>query len=619
MIKILRVIIIGLIITIAVSPLTAQQTTVDSLFNKGVQTYENGQFRQVLEILQVLDKIYPDHNRKSSSILMQAKSYYKLKEYEEAIELFRQVQTNYPAGSYYDDAVYGEGTALYKSGDILSSVKLFLTVVEESSDKRLQLKAARLSSDIMDNEMEPEDLLELLKGVITEKSKAIVTLKLARKEILLKNFLTAKTYLQEYINRFPRSNYDENIRKLLAHAENKSAGEIILGVILPLTGETSEMGTRLLNGLKFGVAHFNKTETSQIRLIIKDSKGNIVKAIKAAQELASNGEVLAIIGELVSENTAAIAAVAQEHGIPFFAPTANMDGIAELGKYVFQLNSTLTAQAEQIAKYAILEQHHTKFALLYPATEYGKTMRTSFVKTVENLGGEIIAEKWYFQTNENWESTIGTQMQSIREAGLQRMLDDSLLIRVSSASLGNKYADIMDDAGIIGENQNLSELADSTELAVTCIDAIFMPVEENVIPYVINHLANKNIQTQIYGGTSFYNLKTLNQNKEHIDGVIFPSDYYIDDSEYDYYMMRNNFRTTMRNDPGQLEVYGYDVILLIQTLIKGKSLSRENICNALSDAKRLPVLHGVIQINKAGYNESLHLLRYRNGKFIKVK
>ena len=203
---------------------------------------------------------------------------------------------------------------------------------------------------------------DLLQGVITEKSKAVVTLKLSKREIKNQNYLTAKTYLQAFLELFPQSEYDENIRKSLAQAETLSAGEFIIGVILPLSGETSELGKRLLNGIRFAVNQHNKTETSHIRLIVKNSKGNRVEAIKAAQELGENGEVLAIIGELESDKTAAIAAIAQEKGIPFFAPTANMDGIADIGENIFQLNSTLSVQAEQIARFAVLDQQMKEFA-----------------------------------------------------------------------------------------------------------------------------------------------------------------------------------------------------------------------------------------------------------------
>lgn len=611
--------IVPLLLTAAINADAQHTTTVDSLFFKGVQAYENGQYGQSLEIMQMLDKLYPRHARLTGSLLMQGKALYKLSRYDESLAAFRKLKTSYPDSDYLDDALFGEGTTLYRKGETIEAVKQFLQVVENSKDTRLQMKAAKLSSDIMEKTMSAAELQELLEGVLSEKGKAAVTIKLAQKELALQNYLTAKSYLQSFLDMFPQSEYDERIRVLLGKAEEYAAGEFSIGVILPLSGPTAAAGRQVLDGIRFAVDQHNKNNTSQVRLRVEDSKDNIVQAIKSAQKLCSSGEILALVGELESDKTAAVAAVAQERGVPCFAPTASMDGIADIGSNVFQLNSTLSVQAELLARYTVLDQKKTRIAVLYPADDYGNIMRNNFVETAEKLGAEIIAEKWYFEGAENWQNSIGTQIAAIREAGIQRMLKDSLLVRVAEDELDDKHADILQIQGVVGMNQTIEDLVDSTDLAVTCIDALFLPVSGTALEFVIPQIASKNIQTQLIGGAQWYNLQILNEHRDDADGVVFPSDFFIDESNYNYYLLRNNFRTAMQRSPGQLDIYGYDTIQLLLKVIEGKSLSRENLCNGIVEMKRIPVTHGIIEIDSSGYNESPHLLKYRNGTLMKVK
>ena len=156
---------------------------VDSLFYRGVTAYENRQYQDALELFRFLDRIYPNHNRITASLIMQGKSLYKAGDYQDALQVFQSILDLYPESRYADDAVYGLGTVYFRTKDYKRTVRQFLSIVEESRDKRLLRKAAKLSSDIMDNLLDEEDLADLLDEVEGEKSRAAVTLRLAQREI----------------------------------------------------------------------------------------------------------------------------------------------------------------------------------------------------------------------------------------------------------------------------------------------------------------------------------------------------------------------------------------------------------------------------------------------------
>ena len=488
-----------------------------------------------------------------------------------------------------------------------------MIVVDQGKDSRLQRKAAQLSSDILDYRTGERELQDLLEELPSERGKAAVVLRLGQTEIEKQKFQTAKRILREFLGIYPNSSYVPQVEQLLQQAEELGKGFLKFGVILPLTGPFSEQGSLLLEGIQYAIDEHNAREVSRVELIVRDSEGNIVQTIRAAQELCENEEILAIIGELESDLTAAIAAVVRERGVVLLAPTAPMDGISSIGPTVFQVNGSLDERGKALADYASSGLGLKKFAVLAPVDEYGKSMRDAFVETVQHFEGEIIAETWYYEEDVD----LGPQFSNLRETGLRRMIQDSVVILIPEEEWEDELYQEMEDNRYV--KQTFEDLMDSTAFAVNAYDGIFLPVYGEDLDYVAPQLANYNIETRIFGGTFWHNSEKLEENSRYIEGAIFISDFYVDPSDYQYYTFRDAYRIANGKTPEKMEIYGYDTAGILLEVLKDESISRQQIGKRLMEIDHYSGIRGAISFNDKRINTSLRLLQFRRGNIIRIK
>ena len=248
---------------------------------------------------------------------------------------------------------------------------------------------------------------------------------------------------------------------------------------------------------------------------------------------------------------------------------------------------------------------------MYNADDYGKAMSDAFIEKVKSLGGEILAEKWYFEGTKD----LGQQFRAIREVGIRRMVKDSSIIVVNEDEL-EQYAERRD---AIYVSQSIPELVDSTSLAVNTIDGIFLPVYAEDLPYIIPQLAFYNLGTQIFGGAFWYDMEILDTHQKYIDGAIFITDFYIDPSDFHYYQFRDDYRKTMNKTPERMEIFGYDAVNLILQITKEKAPTAVEIQKILSSKRRFEGIRGMISFNQERVNPMVRLLQYRGNRIILIK
>lgn len=595
----------------------------DSLFFRSVTAYRQSDYTEALQILDLLNEIYPGHLRTTAALLMKGKTLYKLRRYQQAENVFNNLINQFPGSHYVDDAYFGLGTVFYRRNRYQDAVIQFLNVVDAEGDTRLQVTAAKLSSEIMDNCMNEEDLRTLLDMVSGEKARAAVTIRLARRGMAQQHYQTTKNLLESFLNTYPKSPYVDQVKKLLDQAYILGESTLKVGVILPITGGFSEQGRALLEGIQYAVDMHNASgEGTQIDLVIRDSRSSIIQSIKMAQELCNNEEILTIIGELESDITAAIAAVAQENGVVLLAPTATANGIASIGSYIFQINNDLSVRGKTLAEYAMTVLGLKTFAVLTTPDEYGRSMRDSFVETVNQLGGEIISDTYYYEGAEDKNTYFDTQFRTIRQAGIQKMIDDSLIVIVTE----EEYETILEprQGDTLYVKQSYFELVDSTELAVTSIDGLFLPVYREDLEFVIPKIASQNILARVLGGATWYDTDILEEQKKYvdqtyIDDIIFLSDFYVNPSDYTFYRFEDDYQKKMGREPDKMEVYGYDTVNLLLSVVGEKSLPRQDIREQLSQLKPFSGMRGTISFNDDRVNSSIRILQYRGDNILQIK
>ena len=591
---------------------------VDSLFFQGVAAYKNGRYAESLNMMEMLDSHYQNHRRTTGSLLMQGKALYKIGEYRRAISAFDRLIEDHPDSDYFDDGLYGLATSLYRIGMYRETVKKLFEVLDADQDRRLMRSAAKLTSEIMDSHLDDEQMEALLEETMSERGKAAVTLRLVQREIRRKHYQEGMRRIRDFMAWYPESQYGTQMQQMYSRAERLSRNTLKVGIILPLSGPYSEPGQGLLDGVQFAVDQHNPDAELKVELVVRDSEGDIIRAVKTAQDMCADEDIVAIIGELESNITAGIAAVAHERGVVLITPASTADGVTSIGPGVFQLNSSLSVRAETLAEYAVEGLGLERFAILYPADRYGRPMRDAFAEKVEQLGGELIVEKWYFEGAED----LGPQFKAIREAGIQRMVDDSLIVILPEETYDEMFPEeetspVMQDTFFT--KQIFTDLVDSTDLAVSSIDGLFLPVYTEDLSYVMPQLAFYNIAARLFGGVPWHDMELLEDNQRYIDGVIFLSDFYIDPANYQYFQLRDEFRGAIGKTPEKWEVFGYDTACMLLDVVGETSLPREDLRKRLEADHLFQGIRGPISLGSDRVNHSVRLLQYRGGRIIQIK
>ncbi len=550
--------------------------------------------RQKFEALAASPRV---HHRMTATLLMAGKSLYKQGRYADSLPYFGRLLSAFPQSSYADDSYYARGAAHYRLGQYVEAARDFLWVAGNSREQRLVTRSSKLSSYLMRKKLSGKELEGLLPYADGEVPSALVSIALATYEMQV----GANDYALEILTNHRRryggpGKYAGQVERLIqqAKADGLRAGKV--GVILPLSGYFREEGLGVLRGIQFARSQRNKGTHKPARLVVRDSESSMVKAVLSAKDLIAHERVPAIIGDLESDITAGMGALAAERNVTVLAPAATENGVASVGATVFQLNSDLERKGEALAEYAIKALGMQTFVTLAPSDAYGHQMVASFSATVDRLGGRIISQSWYYGTPED----LGRQFKSIREAAFAYDSTDVELM--------------------IEEAEEKGETLRERDIPVLSVDGFFIPIYSEDIKYVAPQLAQHNIRTQILGGEYLDDLETLKkqQIQPYINGVIFVSDYFPDENNRDFRTFRSEFRLQMKKTPERWEVFGYDAYNLVENAMENGATTGSGISRQLEKLDGYRGKKGLISFEGNNrINRDVNILQFIDGKIIK--
>ncbi|MFQ5603201.1 MAG: penicillin-binding protein activator [bacterium] len=568
----------------------------DVEFQKALAKYKRAEYRAAFVNFESLTNTRDLHQRMTVSLLMTGKSLYHLERYVDAIPYFNKLIELFPRSSYLDDAHFARASCYYRLSDYSNAIKDLLWVADWSSASNLVAKSKNLASLIMRHKMSLSDLRAAIQMANGEHSAGLVTIELSKKEIQEGSTEKAVSYLKAYQKNYNSKIYAASVDKLLKDAKRAENRPVKVGVILPLTGYFAEEGMGILRGIRFGLMQTQNSSNFAIELAIRDSESNMIKAIHGIKYLIRKEKVRAIIGELESEVTAGIGALAAIEGIPVLGPAATENDVASVGETVFQMNSNLERKGEAIAQYAYNELGLRTFATLAPADEYGQQLTDSFAATIDALGGRIIAQSWYYGEPQD----LSRQFKAIRDAAFQF---DSTNVQL-----------------LIREAKERGDKLDEEDISVNSIDGLFFPIYSDHIKFVAPQFAFSNINTQILGGEYWDDLEILKtaQIEPYINGAIFVSDYFPDESSGAFITFRNEFRIKMKRNPERWEVFGYDAFNLIAKMVEEGASTGRKISRKLSSLSNYQGIKGMISFKSNNrVNKEVNFLQFLQGKIIK--
>jgi len=572
---------------------------IEEAFKKALKIYKSKDYSKSTLVFEKLTEFQPVHQRITICHLMYGKSLMKQGQYRQAILEFREFINAFPESRYVENGRFEIATSFFLLGHSLAATREFLWIFEHGLNSQLIQKSKFVAEYLIDTVLSLSELQNLLGEFPGEKSSGLLTLKLAEKQVATGNANNAINLIIDFLNENPNNEYLEPLETYLNKIRLNAQPNLKLGVILPLTSGYMEDGKNILTGIRFAVKEFEDQYQQKVELIVHDSGSNVVKAIKAAQLMVQDENILAILGELESDITAAVAAVTTQSGVPLIAPIASKSGIASISENTFQANSDLYERGRQIALYAVENLNMKTFATLAPADEYGQEMTDGFTATIEKLGGSIVAPpKWYFQGSKN----LSRQLKSIRTVGFELLKEDSAWVRQNALLIAKATIDTF-------------------LVPITSIDGLFCPVYTEDIQYIGPQCAALNLRAQLLGGDYWFDREVLRNSQKYVNGAVFVSDYFVDEYDPEYRRFRTNFRIKMGHDFGRMEAFGYDAMKAVLFIIKEHNIgSRFKLRDKLETLQDFQGVKGEISWRgNQRINNEVNILQYDTGLIRKLK
>jgi len=91
----------------------------------------------------------------------------------------------------------------------------------------------------------------------------------------------------------------------------------------------------------------------KIQLITLDDQGKPEEAATATTKLVTQDKVAAVLGEVASSLSLAMAPIAQKHQVPMVTPSSTNPQVTEIGDYIFRVCFIDPFQGTVMAKFSL--------------------------------------------------------------------------------------------------------------------------------------------------------------------------------------------------------------------------------------------------------------------------
>jgi len=524
-------------------------------FAKGKQYYIEGNYVEAInEFSLVADNLAAPSADEAQ--LAVARCYRALGHYLRAAEEAEKLPKRFPQSPLLDSAYLMAAESYLASGDPLEAAIAYadgLTKTEDEEKGDLFLgELKRLSA-----ELQREELYLLRRKCENSRAEPIILLAIAETEITRGEREAAKVVLE----RLFRISTDEEIRdraeRLLRFAGRPSAMKI--GLIAPLSGEYSVYGDALKKGVELALS-----QDGNLGLVLFDSMGDPIRAVKGVEKLVHEYDVIAIVGPVFTKTVIPAAMTAEDLNTPLLSPTATDERISSLGDCIFQLDTGLRTQVRELAAYCIGRAELNRFAVIHPENAYGKALSASFSSEVRRLGGEIPVVIGY-------------------ESGM---------------------TDFKDEIEALKENSP---------------EAIFIPAYADDVIMIVTQLRFYEVETPLLGANGWKSDKLLALAGEYLEGSVFTAFELDADSAHTAQEFARVYREEYAQEPMKQSAQGFDAAKLIMEAVSNGMDSSADLRDYLNSASVSVGASGLVYTAKNPSPDVAKLYSIQKGRMERIE
>lgn len=235
-----------------------------------------------------------------------------------------------------------------------------------------------------------------------------------------------------------------------------------IGGLAPLTGSLAIYGVTTTNGAELAVKEINANggiNGKQIDYIVLDTKGDATESVMAYNKLVDD-KVAAVIGDITSKPTVAVAEIAAQDNMPMITPTGTQVDITEAGPNVFRVCFTNPYQGTVLATLA-KERFGAQTAgiLVNNSSDYSDGIAKAFTEQAEKLGINITVKEGYADGDRDFRAQL-TKIAAVNPDVLliPEYYEQASLIAAQAREMGVKSIFVGSD-GWDGISKTLDETA----------------------------------------------------------------------------------------------------------------------------------------------------------------
>ena len=360
----------------------------------------------------------------------------------------------------------------------------------------------------------------------------------------------------------------------------KANEKIKIGLLVPLTGENSEIGESIIKSARLAI---NKIDNPSIEIIPRDTKSNSETTLEAAKELASSG-VKIIIGPVFNES---LIYLDKLNEVTFLALTNKNNNFS---KNIINAGINATSQLNAINKFIKLNKIE-KTIFLTPDMSF----KNEIEEAISNSKIKIL-ENYIYDTDP---TKLTEQIEKITryEVRKQNLEDEIVRLEKSDQSNKERLIEILKKKDTLGsvsfDSLVISDFDESLKSVTTSLLYTDVSPEEK---YFIT--LNQWFDESLLKETSSQPLYFPSANKKNYDK--FSAEYF---EKYNQY-------------PNQLSFLSYDLVGLVYYLI----LQNNSIIDKKMFTKKTLFKGkvGIFEIKNNKINHILNFYKAEDGEFKKV-
>lgn len=483
----------------------------------------------------------------------------------------------------------------------LEALELLVSLSEQSTQPASRERYRAMAQEIMESKLSEEEL----ETVGDRRSFAFLRAPAKFRHALLlaeqRQLPKARRLLSEAADLSPGTELAERATSLIVQIDARNRVDPkTIGVVLPLSGKQATIGYKALRGIQLGLGVYGKSPSS-FRLAVIDSEGNPDAARRAIERLVTEDNAIAIIGGLLSKTASAEATKAQEYGVPAIM-LSQKAGVTEAGDAVFRNALTSQMQVQRLVDVAMAKLGFKSFAILFPNDAYGTEYANLFWDEVKARGGQIAAAQPYDPKETDFRGHIQ------RLVGNFYLEDRAEEYRLRLKAWQEK-----------NPRRSARQAPPSIEEILPPIidfDAVFIPDSVRAVGQIAPMLAYNDINRIRLLGTNLWNSPNLvNRGQKFVENAVFVDGFLNTDPTFLNSEFHANFKTTFGEDPGLMEMQGYDSALILRQLVAGGASTRTSLQQRMSSLQNFPGALGPLSVTpEREIRRPVTMLTIKDGK-----